>query len=114
MKSALFVVLTMSCGLFASANIDPERIADAIYVIEGGKKTKYPYGVKSVNTRGNRSKARTICINTIVNTHKRWIADNKPIDFLDYLANRYCPPTVDRVGNRRWKTNIRKYVVIKS
>ena len=113
MKAALFVVLTMSYGLFASGSIDTERIADAIYVIEGGKKTKYPYGVKSVNTRGNRSKARIVCINTIVNTHKRWIADNKPIHFLDYLANRYCPPSVDRVGNARWKKNIKKYVVIK-
>lgn len=114
MKIALCLTLILAYRLSASNTIDVERIADAIYLIEGGKKTKYPYGVKSVNTRGNKAKARNICINTIVNTHKRWIDDNKPIHFLDYLANRYCPPTVDRVGNRRWKTNIRKYVVIKS
>lgn len=97
------------------ANADlPEKqanqIADAIYIIEGGKKTKYPYGIKSINTRGNSIKARRICINTIQNTHCRWLKENKPISFLDYLAQRYCPISVDADGHKRWKTNIRKFV----
>jgi len=112
MKIALICIFSF-CVQIAASDIDANKIADAIYIIEGGKKTKYPYGVKSVNTRGNRAKARIVCINTIRNTHKRWIADNKPIDFLDYLANRYCPPSVDRVGNARWKRNIRKFAIEK-
>jgi hypothetical protein len=118
MKFRLFLFLAISINVVAKdiviKDTDVERIADAIYVIEGGKKTKYPYGIKSINTGGNRVKARSICINTIRNTHKRWIAANKPIDFLDYLANRYCPHSVDKGGNDRWKKNIRKYVVIKN
>lgn len=114
MRIALLLSLLLAYTASASDNIDVQRIADAIYKIEGGKKTKYPYGVKSINTRQNTVKARIICINTIVNTHKRWIAENKPIDFLDYLADRYCPVDSDRIGNRRWKKNIRKYVAIKS
>ena len=94
-------------------DINAERIADAIYVIEGGKKTKYPYGIKSINTKGNVIVARKICINTINNTHKRWIAANKPNDFLDFLADRYCPSTCDKQGNKNWKANIRKLIETK-
>lgn len=112
MKIALICIFSF-CVQIAASDIDAEKIANAIYIIEGGKKTKYPYGVKSVATKGNKAKARKICINTIRNTHKRWIADNKPIDFLDYLANRYCPPSVDSIGNARWKVNIRKFAIEK-
>jgi hypothetical protein len=108
MKIALFFILTV-CVKMAASDIDANKLANAIYIIEGGKATKYPYGVKSVVTRGNRAKARKICINTIRNTYKRWLEENKPNNFLDYLADRYCPPSVDRVGNLRWKVNIRKF-----
>ena len=107
MKIAL-ICLLYSTNLIAGT-IDANKLADAIYVIEGGKYTKYPYGIKSINTKGNATKARKICITTIRNTHKRWIAEKKPIKFLDYLADRYCPPFVDSTGNRRWKVNIRKF-----
>lgn len=109
MKIALFLGLTLCINVSMASNLNADKIADAIYVIEGGKKTKYPYGIKSISTKGNRAKARQICINTIRNTHKRWIAANKPNNFLDYLADRYCPASVDRVGNKRWKVNIRKF-----
>jgi hypothetical protein len=107
MKIALIFLL---CGVHLMADaIDAHKLADAIYIVEGGNYTKYPYGVKSIATKGNRAKARRICINTIRNTYKRWIAENKPYNFLDYLADRYCPAAADSVGNRRWKANIRKF-----
>lgn len=109
MKTALLIGFLVSVNVSIAKGYDTEKLADAIYVIEGGKKTKYPYGIKSINTKGNAAKARQICINTIRNTHKRWIAANKPNKFLDYLADRYCPPSVDKVGNQRWKVNIRKF-----
>ena len=113
MKIALLVGLALTANIAVAGNLNADKIADAIYVIEGGNKTKYPYGIKSINTHGNAAKARRICINTIKNTHKRWIAANKPIDFLDYLANRYCPSGDDKIGNQRWKRNIRKFLIIK-
>jgi hypothetical protein len=111
MKTVL-IFLLCGCQLIAD-NIDVNKLADVIYIIEGGKNTKYPYGITSIDTNGNTVKARRICINTIRNTHKRWIAANKPIHFLDYLANRYCPPNIDKLGNIRWKINIRKFLIKK-
>lgn len=113
MKITLLIAFLVGVNVAMANGYNAEKIADAIYIIEGGKKTKYPYGIKSINTKGNAAKARRICINTIHNTHKRWLAANKPIAFVDYLANRYCPPSVDKVGNRRWKANIRKFVEVK-
>lgn len=103
-------------SLQAMAMLPPvqvNKLANAIYIVEGGNKTVYPYGIVSINTRGNPILARTICINTIQNTHNRWLAANKPIAFLDYLADRYCPVAADRIGNRRWKVNIKKLVATK-
>ena len=86
------------------------NLANAIYVVEGGAKTAHPYGIKSINTRGNKFFARKICIITIQNTHDRWLNENKPIACLDYLANRYCPMELDPTGNKNWKRNIRKRI----
>lgn len=110
MKKIVFCLFFSMTAHAALKSSEADRLANAIYVIEGGSNTRYPYGIKSINTKGNKVKARKICIRTIQNTHDRWLAANKPIDFLDYLANRYCPPSADRVGNYRWKVNIRKFV----
>ena len=87
--------------------LDAERIADAIYRVEGGAKAKVPYGILSIPVK-NEAHARRICLNTIRNNHKRWIAAGKPGDYLDFLADRYCPPSADPVGNRNWKRNIKQ------
>lgn len=96
--------------LAASLAISPQevdRIAAAIYVIEGGTKTSYPFGVKC--HRHTYKDAERICKNTIRNTHERWLKSKDSRVFLDYLADRYCPPSVDPVGNRRWKQNIKRH-----
>ena len=110
MNKLQFFCTFFACMQLCASEINVHRIANAIYIIEGGKNTRHPYGVKSINTGGNSNRARIICINTIRNTHRRWIAANKPIPFLDYLANRYCPPSADKLGNARWRRNIRKYL----
>ncbi len=79
-------------------------IVESIYKIEGGSKTKYPYGVMSVKT----SNPRQICINTVNNHYKRWISWGKTNNFFDSLADRYCPPSADKVGNANWKKNIHR------
>ena len=110
MKLLVICILITFKANAALQEVSVNKIADAIYTIEGGNKTKYPYGVKSVKTHGNKNKARNICIRTIQNTHNRWLQENKPINFLDYLANRYCPVQSDSSGNHFWRTNIRKFV----
>jgi hypothetical protein len=86
--------------------LDANRIADAIYRVEGGAKAKAPYGILSVKV-ANAAEARKVCLNTIRNNHTRWIRAGKPGKFLDFLADRYCPKSADPVGNRNWKKNVR-------
>ena len=84
-----------------------DQIANAIYKLEGGAKAKAPYGILSVKV-SSPAQARRICLNTIANSRKRWLAAGRPGDELNYLADRYCPPSADPVGNRNWKRNIHK------
>jgi hypothetical protein len=83
------------------------KIADAIYRIEGGSKARVPYGILSVPVK-DEADARRICLNTIRNNRERWRKAGQPGDYLDFLADRYCPPSVDKQGNLNWKKNIRK------
>ncbi len=78
---------------------DIQTISGAIYRLEGGSKTLYPYGIRSINTGGNKEKAKQICIKTITNNYSRWQKTDKKLSYLDFLANRYCPPTADKQGN---------------
>ena len=70
-----------------------ERIAQAIYHAENSK--KYPYGIKSINTYGNKEYARKICLNSIRNAKKRWIKAGMPEDFLVYMGRRFSPPDIN-------------------
>lgn len=100
----MFAASTLLAGEKLSDR-EATRIADAIYIVEGGAKAKVPYGILSVGVRDEKH-ARQICLNTIRNTHERWIKAGRKGDFLHYLADRYCPPT-DSVGNRNWKRNMK-------
>jgi hypothetical protein len=84
---------------------EANRLADAIYRAEGGAKAKVPYGILSVKVR-SKLQARKICLNTIQNTYRRWLESGKQADFVDFLADRYCPPS-DSEGNKNWKRNVR-------
>lgn len=85
-------------------NLNPDKLADSIYVVEGGKKTPYPYGIKSVKT----TNPRKVCLNTIKNTYTRWNKAGRPGCYLDFLSDRYCPSSVDPNGNANWKKNIHR------
>lgn len=105
----LVVSCSANTNVTALSSNQVNKIVNAIYRIEGGANTKYPYGVMSVKT----DNPRKICANTVRNTRARWIKAGAKGDFLDYLADRYCPPSVDPVGNRNWKKNIHKLVDIR-
>lgn len=87
------------------------KVVSAIYVIEGGNKTKYPFGIKSINTGGDYIKAKKICENTVKNNYIRWQKAGSKGNYLDFLADRYCPPSADPQGNINWKKNIKRMVV---
>jgi len=103
--------LLLKASLPAAA-IDPqfaECIADAIYLAEGGQRAKVPYGILSVKVRNERE-ARKVCLNTIRNNWDRWEKAGQRGDFIDFLGNRYCPPSVDPKGNRNWRRNVKYFV----
>jgi hypothetical protein len=83
------------------------RIADAIYVAEGGAKAKVPYGILSVKVK-DAAEARWVCLNTIRNNWLRWEAAGRQGEFITWLGLRYCPPSVDPVGHRNWIRNVNK------
>lgn len=86
------------------------KFADFVYLIEGRAKTKYPYGVKSIETNGNKEKARRITLNSINNSYKRWEKSGKTNDFVTFFANRWCPPESDKQGNLNWIKNMNYYL----
>lgn len=96
----------MLIAFSASAATDGQ-IANAIYRLEGSAKAKAPYGILSMKVR-DKAHARQVCLTTIRNSRTRWLKAGRPGDELDFLANRYCPPSADPVGNRNWKRNIHK------
>lgn len=109
MKSfILWAALTAT--VFAATPIDEgyaNKIADAIYIVEGGAKAKVPYGILSVKTND----PRRICLNTIRNNYLRWQNAGSPDDYLLFLSNRYAPigASNDPKGlNNNWLKNLRK------
>lgn len=90
------------------ANIDEfiDKMAAAIYRAEGGAKAKSPYGVLSVNVK-NKADAERVTKISIRNNLKRWNSSNKSKDFIDFMADRWCPIAADPVGNKNWKKNVK-------
>ena len=85
---------------------DSNKIVDAIWRIEGGSHTKYPYGVRSIETGGDTNKARRICLNTVSNNFQRWNAQIKESNYFNFLASKYCPASADPQGHHNWLHNI--------
>lgn len=94
-------------ALMGQMEPDYERLADAIYQAEGGARAKVPYGILSVKVK-DEAEARRVAINTARNNFKRWEKAGKPGTYIEFLANRYVPPTADPRGNKNWKVNVPK------
>jgi len=98
----LFLIITTPA--FAYTN---DQIADAIYQAENS--VKFPYGIKSINTHGNKEYARRICLNTIRNNRKRFSNQTKYKDYIEFLGSRFCPPTAHKL-NVNWVRNVRYFL----
>ena len=105
------LIIMLVAATTASAAPLPEaevnRLADCIYRAEGGRKARAPYGILSVKV-ANEAAARRVCINTIRNNWRRWEAAGRHGLYVNFLADKYCPPSVDPVGNKNWKKNVGK------
>ena len=110
MKTTILILLLSAVGVFAGIDTNYQtRIANAIYKVEGGAKTRFPYGIKSIKTRNPRQ----VCLNTIANNFNRWQRAGSHGDFLDFLGDVYCPASADKRGNENWKRNIHKLLKTK-
>lgn len=88
-------------GAISSNNVN--LIVNSIYKIEGGVKTAYPYGIKSIKT----SNPRQVCWNTVVNNVKRYQNQTKYTNYFEFLGSRYCPVENDKTGlNKNWARNL--------
>jgi len=93
-KVVLVLAGLLLCGIAEAGPevIDQERLADAIYKAENSK--RYPYGIKSINTHGDKVLARKICLTTINNNLARWQWARQQGDkrgFIAFLGARFCP-----------------------
>lgn len=109
-KNVIFSFIFLAFCTVAHGEMTNEaanKIADKIYIIEGGAKTKWPYGIKSVKVK-DKFEARRVCINTVKRSYVRWEKSGKKGSFIKFLADRYCPPSCDKIGNKNWIDNMRK------
>lgn len=104
--AVLCACIFIACGdVFARVpDAEAQRIASAIYLAEGGKKARVPFGIESIKVSGYEN-ARRICINTIQNNHDRWIEAGSPGEYLDFLSRRYCP-----LNSAVWLKNVRYFL----
>ena len=105
----LLLILLLCSPCLAEERYNNDKLADAIYLAEGGNKTRFFYGIKSINTHGDKVYARKICINTINNNYRRWVKAGSKGDFTDFLGAVYCPPKAHPL-NKNWTRNVRYFM----
>ena len=109
-SAVLFLLLLLLAAFLSPAFSYPhynfDKIADAIYLAEGGKKAKKPFGILSVPCSGY-SDCRRICLNTIRNNFKRWQKAGSQGDFIDFLGSRYAPVESHPL-NKNWIPNVKR------
>lgn len=94
------LVLLIFCVDARSATLD--QWADAIRITEGVN-SHYPYGIKSVKTHNPRQ----VCKNTVMHAWRDYRGNKTDLHaFVVFLADRYCPLSVDPIGNRNWIHNM--------
>lgn len=82
------VALMLLCGNAFALDVNVEKLADAIYLAEGGAKTSHQYGIlKKYKT----TTPRQACINTINSGIKRFNKQTREKDFIVFLSRTYCP-----------------------
>jgi len=93
--------------------VDNDTIVNAIYWAEGGANTKYPYGIVSIDTKGDVAYARKICYNTVRNNKARFLKQSTYTDYIEFLGSRYCPIGAenDPKGlNKNWVKNVKYFI----
>lgn len=100
------ISLIHGCDRAWAGEVNIPKLADAIYLAEGGAKTFHPYGILA---HYKHTTPRQACINTINSNLKRWDGNG---DFITFLGKTYCPigAANDPTGlNKNWIKNVRYF-----
>ena len=101
----MVVAVVILAGTNAWAvEVDRERLADAIYIAEGGSATRHPYGIL---TKYKTTTPRQACINSIKSAEKRYIG-NSVEGLIAEMGRVYCPVNCenDNGTNQYWVKNV--------
>lgn len=111
----LLLMLLLNTASFAAVDTNyVNKVVDAIYWAEGGAKTKYPYGIKTVKV-ANTAEARNRCTFLVSHCFDRWDNNGRNGLFLETLQKTFCP-TAGRLSynerrlNGYWLTNVRYFI----
>lgn len=90
-------------------DLNLKRIVYAIRITENGSPGN-EFGVQhpraadtDLNTQAGWAAA------TVAKNYERWLAADRPGEFITYLGDRYCPPESDPDGNATWASNVRHW-----
>lgn len=106
------VALWLVAGCAGEATAEeytPEQYCQAIYIIEGGAKTKHPYGIL---TKYKNTTPKQACLNTVNHKHKDWVTQGSHGSFTNYLGSKYCPINSDTDDGTcvNWIPNLKFYL----
>lgn len=110
MKTLVFALI-LFLPINAYAQVDFERLADSIYIAEGGAKTSHPYGIMA---KFKHTSPRQACLNTLASNWRKWL--KQPIrgqdrDFIAFLGRTYAPIGAKNDPsnlNSNWVKNVTK------
>ena len=112
-KLIVWCAILAGCLIFWTVLLTPkahaytlDQWADAIKTTEGNPN----YGILSVKC-DLRHECRQICKRTVLHAWRDYLSKSplktpQAVDFIRFLGNRYCPPSVDPIGNRNWIKNM--------
>jgi len=80
-----------------------ETVVQAIYRTEGSSHTTHPYGIMQTYKHTTPHDACWNTIDHFIRRHKIVKIDKA---FIYLLADQYCPPQDDPIGNKNWKYNM--------
>ena len=102
------VVITRAAIRNKCTSKEDFRILLAIRKAENGGPGK-EFGVKGMAWGTNLDIQAGWCAATIVKNRKRWLRAGRPLDFITFLALRYCPPSDDFKGHQNWVKNVKYF-----
>ena len=112
------IAILFSLGVPVYAEVpDFNKLADAIYLAEGGPKAKVPYGIFYPGCKKTTPDyCRRICLNTLKNRFKSFLSEPssaKAGGFIPYLAASYAPLGAKNDPsnlNRHWIANVTHFL----